>query len=454
MENRLHLLTPMLIATIIVVISVTSACQSQVRTNNLENGPLRDNAPPQTQLTANEAGNELESATFPNDFVLVCQDDVGIQYWRYDAIEQAWDSKRANLSDSRDFVVQGLFPLQDAASFLIYGINVTEGEEDQFQIFLWQDGQEKLVFSAENRYTVLPHLSVYSPSPTHNYLYANKMDNPYALFWLDADSCRADGCEFSPVSELSLRSPLGGKELIWDPETWTIQIRSALGQNGEEIDAGGAPFWLDENRIGYLRPTGSLPHLGGTHSELVVQQLNNASGSRVVLDTERLKSLLTEEGFGNNPDDIILINARGSASQPNTVLVSATDPNTPEYAILFRVDLQTDQVVYVPGLTAASLHQLELSPNEHFLVVPALDTIYLYSLVTGEVINYPWRKQSSEMDMARRHAFSAAGEWLLLPSGATTSVAQTSAGNMVDFSLVGQNCTFGIWLEAKNLAER
>lgn len=433
-----------LITVFIFISSLTSACRSQVNKSDRETDPLHDNAPPPTNLTAENGAAEFSSAALPADPMLVCQDDAGIQYWRFDASRQVWSQKPSDLLNSITFAIQGLYPLENDDGFLIYGNEIDDAGQAQFHIFLWQDGQERLVFTAEDRYVMLPQLTVFSSSG--NELYAHQTDEPYTLFQIDTTRCQTGACDFVMADEFLLRSPLGGKELVWDFADWTIQIKDRLGENEGKVDIGGTPFWLSENRVGYLRPTDGLPALGGTHTELVIWQLDDASEPRVVLDGEKAKSALVEQGYDSNPDDVVLINARGSASHPQIVLVSATDPSTPARAVLFVINLQTEQISYVPGLTSASLHQLEISPDGHFLVVAASEEMQLYALQTGETVRYAWSKQTPDWDQARSHAFSATGEWLLLPSGATVFVAQPGTGIVQEFNLVGQTCAFAVWL--------
>lgn len=428
----------------IFILGLASACRSQANKSDLETDPLHDNAPPPANLTAENGGAESSSALLPADPMLVCHDDAGVQYWRFDANKQTWSQSPSGLLNSITFAIQGLHPLENNDGFLIYGNAIDDAGNARFQIFLWQDGQEKLVFAAEDRYAMLPQLSVFSSSG--NELYAHQTDAPYTLFQINTANCQAGDCDFVMADEFLLRSPQGGKDLIWDFADWTIQIKDRQGENEGKVDIGGMPFWLSENRAGYLRSTDGPPALGGTHAELVIWQLDDESGPRVALDSEKAKGALIEQGYGSNPDDLILINARGNASHPEIVLVSATDPNRPARAILLVINLQTDQISYVPGLTSASLHQLEISPDGHFLVVAASDEMQLYAFETGETVRFPWSKQTTNWDQARSHAFSTAGEWLLLPSGTTAFVAQPGTGAAQEFNLVGQICAFGVWL--------
>ena len=427
-----------LLALLIFFMSASSACRSQERKSDTELKPVMDNAPPLAQITAAGGGVIIALFPFPEP-ILMCQDDIGIQIWRFEREKQAWSQLRADLISDPKFAIQGMFLLPDDASLLIYGHKINEDGDSEFSVYLWQDGQEKLVLTDKNRYTILPHLSEFFS--TQSYLFASKEGDPFAIFRLDAARCKTGTCEFSPVSELSLKSPLGTQEIIWNLQMWTI-----LMSNGEEVDSGAAPFWLNENQVGYLRPTNQPLHLGGMQSELVIRQVPDQTEPTILLNPDMAKSLLIAAGAGSNLGDIILTNARGLANHPDKVLVSATDTNTPDRAILFVINLQTNQVEVVPGITAPSLHQLEISPEGQFLIIPTPVEMQLYAFGTGELVVYPGRKQGADFDPARRHAFSADGEWLLMPSGSISYIANVNSGEVNEISLAGQTCSFGAWL--------
>lgn len=405
----------------------------------------------QNPTTAALAAEQVTDATSPEvsrmalpeaDAVLLCEDTAGAHLWHYDANEQKWDQRSAELLNNPRIIQQGIIPVGGAGGILVYGVEVDPETTEQFQMYLWQESGERQVVNEDQLYTVVPQLTRRLASASD--LYAAQVDGSLLLYRLNVDQCASASCQFEPVTNLVFTSPQGEKELTWDIQVGTLTL-SGGEEESNVIDMGWAPFWLDENRFGYLRTAAAQPNLGDTSPVLMLWKGEEA-GASVLLEPEYVEELLIEQDVVGPSADIVLLNAIGTEAHPDTILVSAADVGA-QRAFLLTVAPQTGQVQYISEISMMAASEFELTPGGHFLVAETAEDLLLYALATGETMRLPRGNLSSELDS---FAFTLNGEWLLLPAGSTSYFVDLLGGDVQEINLSDQYCTIGAWLESES----
>lgn len=443
---------------LLIVLSVTSACGGG------ETEPLNSTAAAQDQaaeLSSPVPATAVSSQALPSPeparkteteaplltaAILLCQDETGNHLFHFDDGRQTWNKHSPDFLTAPDFISQGLLPLGNDPDghVFIYGVRVAEDATSRFQAYVWQDGSARQVLDKAETYAIIPQLSQHTAQSTT--LYAARADEPGAVYQLDINQCMSGACDFMAVDNLVFTSPQNDQSLVWHTENWTLQLADAAGQAGSEIDTGWAPFWLDEATAGYLRTTVRQANPAEAQAALALKQTDSPAEARILFEPEQAKDLLIEQGAIDPSAEIILMNVKGSPTHSDIILVSALDLNAPDHMFLFAVQRQTGEARYIPEIDGLALAELELAPGGDFLVAQTAAELLLYQLASGEIIRYPLEHVSDDVNV-KGYAFSADGERLLLPAGATTYVAQPGSGTIEEINLAGQYCTIGTWLQ-------
>ncbi|WP_420643638.1 hypothetical protein [Candidatus Leptofilum sp.] len=383
-----------------------------------------------TVAVAISANSKLPEA----NALLICEDELGGQLWRYNGTDQTWHNEEVQLLREPDFTAQGLVPVGDA--LFIYGILQDEEAAPRFQVYSWPDMVDQPILDAESIYQVLitPERT---PALTH--LYAVQAETPGTSYQLSIEQCQTGSCEFEAVVEMDFLSPDRSQAVLWDTATWELQLENSAAGGSTLLGTGWDPFWLGENRIGFLSVAGSNSDLSATQPELVLWQEN--AEVELLLTTAQAKQYLVEQGAVDEATEIILFKAGGTPMHPNLVLVTAVDPTQPGTTFLLEMNVETGGLRYIPELTGMSLAELDLTADGEFLVVRGDNSLQLYALATGEIVEY------AQMPDAHGYSYLADGGWLLLPAGSTTYFAQPNEGFVEEVNLAGQYCTLGTWLE-------
>lgn len=396
---------------------------------------------PAAEQPTTDAPAPAEAAAPAADAVLLCDDDAGTHLWHFAAGPQRWEKHTVESLLSPGFIAQGLVPLADNGGVLIYGVRVDEASNARFQAYLWQDGAVRQAADEAEAYAVAPQLGA---EERHSALYATRADDPGTLYRLDVAQCRDGDCAFAPVNRLTFDSPNGDRAVVWNIADQTLQLSQAAEQNGEILDTGGSPFWLDAQTMGYLRLPAAATEMNDAQPALMLTGVDGDTEPQVLFTAEQAGELLLAQGVIDETADLILYNATATPAHAAVVLVSAVDRNAPERTFLFEVQRETGEAQYAPAFTALSLAGAAWTPGGRFLAARSADELQLYAPASGEVTRYPL---SGVSEMVRGYAFSADGAWLLVPNGATTYLAQPGSAEMAEINLAGQYCTLAAWLD-------
>lgn len=396
----------------------------------VEAAPLSTSALAEPTLAVAETAGKNWPTT---DALLICDDEAGQQLWQFDAADQTWHDEEAPFLSEPGFIAQGMVPIGDEV--FIYGILQDETAVPHFQLYAWPDMVDQPMLEADTIYQMLKPTDR-MPALTH--LYAVQAEAPGTIYQLSIAQCQTGSCAFEAVAEMEFLSPDRNQSVLWDTATWELRLENGAAGDSTLLGTGWDPFWLGENRIGFLSVAASNSDLSATQPDLVLWQAD--SGTELLLTAAQAKEYLGEQGAVDEATEILLFKAGGSPTHPNLVLVTAVNPTQPGTTFLLELNVETGSLRYIPELTGTSLAQLELTADGEFLVVRGDNGVQLYTLGTGEIMEY------DQVADGRGYAYLADGGWLLLPAGSTTYFAQPGENVVEAVNLAGQYCTLGAWL--------
>ncbi|GJM43000.1 MAG: hypothetical protein DHS20C20_32820 [Ardenticatenaceae bacterium] len=434
--NILGLFGRFLIACIIFTVACSddAAPNESVSDSNqevVEQEALPTNEPVAEQTVAvADSGNINLPAT---NALLICDDEMGQQLWQFDAADQTWHKQEAQFLSEPRFIAQGLVPVGD--DLFIYGILQDETAAPRFQLYSWPEMVDQPLLDTESVFQVL---RTTDRLPALNALYAVQAETPGTSYQLSLEQCQTGTCEFNAVDQMEFVSPDRTQSVLWDTATWELRLENDGEDNRTLLGTGWDPFWLGENKIGFLSVAASNIDLSATQPELVLWQ--EGAEAELLLTTAQAKEHLIEQGAVDEATEIILFKAGGTPAHSNVVLVTAVDPAQPGTTFLLELNIETGSLRYIPELTGMSLAELELTADGEFLVVQDNNGVQLYALGTGEIVEF------AQVPDGHGYAYLADGGWLLLPAGSTTYFAQPSEGVVEEVNLAGQYCTLGAWL--------
>lgn len=396
----------------------------------VEAAPLPTSAPAEPTLAVTDTAGKNWPTT---DALLICDGEAGQQLWQFDAVDQTWHDEEAPFLDAPGFIAQGMVPIGDEV--FIYGILQDETAVPHFQLYSWPEMVDQPILDADSIFQMLKPTDRL-PALTH--LYAVQAETPGTSYQLSLAQCQTGSCEFEAVAAVKFLSPDRNQSVLWDTTTWELQLANGAAGGSTLLGTGWDPFWLGENRIGFLSVAASNSDLAATQPDLVLWQED--AGTEPLLTTAQAKEYLVAQSAVDEATEILLFKAGGSPTHPNLVLVTAVDPTQPGTTFLLALNVETGSLRYIPELTGMSLAQLELTADGEFLVVQGNNGVQLYALGTGEIMEY------DQVPDGHGYAYLADGGWLLLQAGSTTYFAQPGAGVVEEVNLAGQYCTLGAWL--------
>lgn len=396
----------------------------------VEAASLPISAPAEPTLAVADAAEKNWPTT---DALLICDGEAGQQLWQFDAADQTWHDEEAPFLSEPGFIAQGMVPIGDEV--FIYGILQDETADPRFQLYSWPAMVNQPVFDADAIYQILKPTDR-MPALTH--LYAVQAETPGTSYQLSIAQCQTGSCAFEAVAKMEFLSPDHNQSVLWDTATWELQLENGAADGSTLLGTGWDPFWLGENRIGFLSVAASNSDLSATQPDLVLWQ--KGAGTELLLTTAQAKEYLVAQGAVDEATEILLFKAGGSPTHPNLVLVTAVNPTQPGTTFLLELTVETGSLRYIPELTGMSLAQLELTADGDYVVVQGDNGVQLYALGTGEIMEY------DQVPDGRGYAYLADGGWLLLPAGFTTYFAQPGENVVEEVNLAGQYCTLGTWL--------
>jgi hypothetical protein len=393
-------------------------------------------------------------------------------------------------------------PLPEYKGTVLQVETTTETGRQRLQLFGWQgDNVETLFDSAETWPEHQPRLLEFTGIiDYHPYTYWSRIghqprlfeftgiidpagelllfrDYPSALgafaFWLfDTAACRRGACDFQGLPGRPLWSPDGAHTLLVSDVTradWgqpvSLLLADRWGANAVPLAEGYAPFWLDNERVGYFQR--------GPVAALFTTSVAGAQSERW-FEFADLTSLLPEDGATEHwlvgqaavhPDDpdwlFLLLEARQR-------YVVSFNRRTGEQVIYPWPDV-LDESDFV-HLSAGGLHvattrcaeancwrseQFQFSPDGRWLAV-VIEHLYdasgnvwlsfhdLQQELPPRLVTVPLN-----VDTIRSHGWSADGRWFLLPHSGVIGVYSPTAVAF-HYRVLEQNCFFAGWIESQH----
>ncbi|MCI0727055.1 MAG: hypothetical protein L0332_10090 [Chloroflexi bacterium] len=336
------------------------------------------------------------------DIQVVCTpfDGPGSQLYRLSPQTEEWTLER----DSEFFFM--MTPLPGGGGVVLQELGLSN------QLFLWQEGQEELL------YTFYDSASQFfsQPDPTGRRLVLNVTVGQNGLtHLLDLAQCRSGECELQPLPAWPIWSPDGSYTLLhalgnFDlTEPGRLSRGDSQGNNRVDLGTGSHPTWLDNETYGYIRRSPAQAFVTATvaddQTELLftaVDLLNSFS------DGDRLAAL-TIEGITASPAD------------PNLLAALVFNPQLGQesYQVLF-FDRQTRQAALQFRLDSVFAALEGFSPDGRWLLIRSFNPLGR----TGSqawalyIVDATGREPVMTLPTPREHFFnldwSADGRWLLL----------------------------------------
>ncbi len=380
--------------------------------------------------------NEPLPTPFPDqDLQVVCIADGSYEYeadntmtlHQYDLQQEVWT---AVLTRTGYLIAT---PMLDDSGWVLQ--NFPFSDDEAWRTEIWRDGQSNVLFADDYLSLTLGQFD-----PTGRYLISyvgnSEAEMPQQVL-LDLADCTTESCESLPLPGQLFWSPDGrytliadanlfegssfvidGRMILFDPNQNTIHMPLQLGDQrgqplaGSETFAEGySPFWLDNQRFGYIQ-------LGADEAgdRVVIASIDNLE-PQVVLTLADVAAM----GPSGISAPASLHYVLANPAQPSLLFVVALDALGRE-AYLFSYDLTTETVELRLRSLVQSFHALGFSPDGRWLTFTGSDgtsqdgnsvtsTLFVHEIATHETQTYV--SQLANFILSPLFDWSADGRWLL-----------------------------------------
>lgn len=385
--------------------------------------------------------------------LLICQQHGRSQLVRYRPASEEWFSENLPVSQGSAWMPYMLHTVRDGAVLL----SLLAPEEGHSRLYLYSDGEYRLLFDEESFYHLNPYLSTLATPPGAQ-IYLVKYEEEFALYLLDLDECLAGACDAVPVNQVAIWSPDGGRKLATDVHDPGSRLYLDDGRDRVTIatgtDSWRPPFWVDEATFGYIK--------GGAASAWAVDQREPPETTLVLVNADAPLSAAERRVYAINFADALAaqseqVRPRQQALFLAHVLVDPANSNRLFLAVmdsarssmtsggyLFVKDLDSGEMELLLEDVSFSGMPLSFSPDGRFLMIMGGEKIQLYELDTGEVLKYP----ASDGHFAPMAQWSSDGQWLLVTNRDEFILAAPAYNYQRPTRLAGLECSLGVWHES------
>ncbi len=297
------------------------------------------------------------------DIRLICDDDL----YRYDG--RVWQDEMEGYSGQ--FLVE---VVPHDAGLIVRDRYYEEVAKEYRGRAFWAKGEQMIRFSEWRTNMDAPLVSAQKHDPTGRKLVleeddpVNQLSVRYRL--LDLDDCDQESCLLRFLPGWPVWSGDGRSTLIMQsnlnnllvPQQTQLWLGDSDGQIVAELGLGYAPFWLDEQRYGYVR----LNDEG--QSEVIVAYINDGA-PQLLLTMAKLWEYLPEL---NDPLSAFVASVLVNPTNVDNLLITVATRDSDDI-FLFSVGWQGDQVSKIRSLGARhGVIESVYSPDGRFILIDTL----------------------------------------------------------------------------------
>jgi hypothetical protein len=358
-------------------------------------------------------------------------------------------------------------PLLDDNGIVVQTFDLSD--EGSWQTEIWRLGGGNTIFSSDDYFSF--SLGQFDPSGRYAVIFTQRDDSeiPQANL-LNLDSCDSDSCEVKPLSGFPYWSESGEKTIVSStnlfdnitfmqnrrmviidtsltPESnnfWLGDSQGQLPANEDErtsLGNGYAPFWLDEETIGYIR-------YGETDQPEVVLVSLTDGASQTALTLSDVQAVVSDEI--REPESLAYVLTH--PARPNFMIVVGFDVFGQE-AFVFSYDLESEALALLTQASVSPYHSLGFSPNGRWLMfsgtgqteLGTAQNLHVYDLETNETQAY--MAKHADFVYSPFYDWSSDGNWLLfLVDNRVLSVAAPEYEYQLVFAHEHGPCNSVAWI--------
>lgn len=272
---------------------------------------------------------------------------------------------------------------------------------ETWQLSLWRDGTAVPILADTGDAASSLSLSLGQTDSAAQRLLVYTADTNGAYFQfslLSLAHCQSDDCPLTPLSGLPYWSPDSQHAVLAEAPTFPEVLPHIMAFNdkammftmitqdatlpttslwltdgdGQPITgatdpfttSGYAPFWLDNETFGFVRPS-------PTEQEIILGQLTQPEQATTLVRTSDIAAQIPELALLSHP--VTIIYAWPYPHDPNQLVVVLFDLIGNQDAYIVRYDRQTHQSRLLLQANASNLHSLSFSPDGRWLLVTGTD---------------------------------------------------------------------------------
>jgi hypothetical protein len=392
-------------------------------------------------LQENAAPAAVEKPAFPREELqLACVSGNG-EYTalvRYSPATTEWSQE-----GTLDGVSAFLFALPDQSGTLV---SIEPGEVAG-RIFLSQNGNEVPLLQSEDGIVPIAAFQEEPEGEESLLLVFNRRSRRYG--WLSLEQCLGGGnCAVVDSDGYPLWSPDGSRQLLLVPsgsygyESRFVRPFVLDSITGEIISTGKAPFWLDNDTVGFIRPAAQAA---------IAFNIPESSG-RILFNFADL----LEAGPGPEQLDQRALEIEYLAPNPSNadeLLVVASDASRRSH--FFTYSRGSGEVAYYDSsdifLQRPVAYDFQYSPDGRWLLISGDDytqgraALYFYDVARRESYEVEYLS-SYPMPMHWLYDWSSDGQWLAIPDSGYVRLINPAAGHQELFIPDSGYCTAAAWV--------
>lgn len=304
------------------------------------------------------------------DLQVLCfpADGRALRLFRYDIQSDLWSAELA--TDAFRYLMPG--PNQHGVILQAF----TRGAEaTRLRLSWWRDGREQLLYDQEMLEQTRRPVGWSGSGDPHLLLQGfSSAETTARHTWLDLNDCDEAGCAFYDLPGYTVWSPDGTQTLVLIGQS--LWRGDRLGQPLVPLGDGLSPFWLDDERYGYIRYDREA---GAPSMQLATSRVGDDL-PQIVMPVTQLARLLDDA----NPPLLFINYVAANPADRDQLLMAATTVGYASAKVnIFSLRLSSGQVEllqqferlptgYPSLLTPAGYPPFRLSPDGRWLMVTLL----------------------------------------------------------------------------------